>query len=241
MTTHRDHEVPARPVTWVAVTGLRYSQNSISGPTRLAGAELTVPDLVSTFRQRGFVSDPIRVVRMPDGGLTSVDNRRLWAAQEAGLTHIAAVVYAPSDPFVAPRQQRRSLRLAKPLVDRLGEMGPVGAALYPEGSSPSTVLDAVLCRCSRQDTHATGGVFPLMGTHERPRYQGEKRPPATPRLPHGPSASRGVGSVPPGGAHDAAGEPASASPSSRTGPVPGGGNASRAAAARRRPGRGFEK
>ncbi len=169
-------------VTWLRTDRVRFSQTTISGPTKLHGQDITLPDLVESFRQYGYISDPIQVVPMPDGRLTSLDNRRLWAAQQAGLEYISAIVRDPSDPFAAPREQIDHLQLRRGLRDRCGELGPSGAVLFETGSKPTTVFHAVLFRSAKQGRARSGATFPLLGSPEPPRYTGEKRPVRSPNL-----------------------------------------------------------
>ncbi len=174
---------PATPpaVTQLRTDRVRFSQTTVSGPTHLHGAQIALPGLVESFRRHGYTSEPIQVVRMPDGGLTSLDNRRLWAAQRAGLEFIPAIVRDPSDPFYSPRQQDH-LKLKKELIDKDGELGPPGAVLFPAKQKPQTVCDAVVFRCGRQGRTASGQPLPLFGSLEAPRYTGEKWPVNSPDI-----------------------------------------------------------
>ena len=47
--------------------------------------EYTYDDLVASMVIDGWDGEPLNVVRMPDGGLSSLDNTRLLAAREAGI------------------------------------------------------------------------------------------------------------------------------------------------------------
>jgi hypothetical protein len=82
------------------------------------------------MRADGWVGDPIDVVRMPDGGLTSVDNTRFLAAGLAGINAQAAV----HD------------------LDELLPEGCVGRFTTPKGGSPSAWGDAVLSRIGTQNS-----------------------------------------------------------------------------------------
>lgn len=154
---------------------IRFSQATIGDPTRLHGSIVTVRQLAETFRVDGYVSEPIHVVRMSDGKATSLDNRRLWAALQAGLTEIPCVIHEPDERFAATATQVRSLALQKsPLVDREGTFGQRGSILYPSGYEPKTYLDAVVLRCGRQRKTRSGLPFSLTGTLEPPRYTTEE-------------------------------------------------------------------
>ena len=66
---------------------IRFSQNTVSfGKTdRTTSEAYTYDDLVKSMRTNGWKGDPVDVVRMPDGRLTSIDNTRIRAARAAGI------------------------------------------------------------------------------------------------------------------------------------------------------------
>ena len=57
----------------VPASTVRFSQGSVNGAA----------EIEASMRANGWVGDAIDVVRMPDGGLTSLDNTRLLAANGA--------------------------------------------------------------------------------------------------------------------------------------------------------------
>lgn len=57
-------------VTSLVPTGVRLSQSSVNGAAKI----------IESMRANGWVGDPIDVVRMPDSGLTAIDNTRVVAA-----------------------------------------------------------------------------------------------------------------------------------------------------------------
>ena len=59
----------------VPSANVRFSQSSVNGAAKIE----------SSMSSRGWSGDPIDAVRMPDGGLTSVDNTRLFAAKRSGI------------------------------------------------------------------------------------------------------------------------------------------------------------
>lgn len=156
---------------------IRFSQNTISGPTRLHGDPISMPGLIDGFRRDGFVADPIQAVTMPDGHLTSLDNRRLWAALAAGVSAIPTEVHEAAERFDSPIQAR-FLRARRAVLDAHGEVGPQGAVLMERGALPTCMLDAVILRCHRQSLDPDGTPFPLFGSLTPPHYSGEKREPA---------------------------------------------------------------
>lgn len=66
---------------------VRFSQNTVSfnKKDRVTGTKYTYDDLVTSMRNDGWKGDPVDVVKMPDGKVTSMDNTRIRAAREAGV------------------------------------------------------------------------------------------------------------------------------------------------------------
>ncbi|MGM9517009.1 hypothetical protein ACS5PK_22430, partial [Roseateles sp. DB2] len=93
----------------------------------------TLPNLVESMKRNGFVVEPDRlidVVRMPDGGLTSLDNTRILAAQRAGVN-----------------VQVRLLEHTDLLPD---DLDFVSRFIGRKGEVPVTFGDAVMNRISNQ-------------------------------------------------------------------------------------------
>ena len=67
---------------------IRFSQSSVNG----------ADEIISSMRKDGWNGDPIDVVHMKDGGLTSIDNTRVLAASEAGID-VQAIVHKYDDPL----------------------------------------------------------------------------------------------------------------------------------------------
>jgi hypothetical protein len=74
-------------------------------------APYTYDDIVTSMRQEGWRSDlgNVDVVRMPDGGFTSVDNTRILAAREAGID-----VQANIRAFNEPLSKEMAMRFGNP-------------------------------------------------------------------------------------------------------------------------------
>jgi hypothetical protein len=66
---------------------IRFSQNTVSysKTDRVTGSKYTYDDLVTSMKNTGWKGDPVDVVKMPDGKITSMDNTRITAAREAGI------------------------------------------------------------------------------------------------------------------------------------------------------------
>lgn len=67
-------------------TDIRYSQTSVNGSQ----------DIIESMMKNGWDGDPIDVVRMSDGGLTTIDNTRVVAAREVGID-VQAVIHNYDD------------------------------------------------------------------------------------------------------------------------------------------------
>ncbi|MEC1179506.1 hypothetical protein P9B03_13490 [Metasolibacillus meyeri] len=65
---------------------IRFSQNSVNGSQ----------EITESMNNNGWVGDPIDVVRMSDGGLTTIDNTRVVVARAAGFD-VQAVVRNADD------------------------------------------------------------------------------------------------------------------------------------------------
>ncbi|WEG09047.1 hypothetical protein PU630_00345 [Microbacterium horticulturae] len=83
----------------------RFSQKTVSFRKFRDGFEYTYDDIVTVMVERGWIFDPIDVVRMSDGELTSMDNTRLRAAVETG-TPVDARVHEPSEPLTTQESER---------------------------------------------------------------------------------------------------------------------------------------
>ncbi|MBM7689215.1 pre-toxin TG domain-containing protein [Enterococcus ureilyticus] len=60
---------------------IRFSQTSVNGSD----------EIIASMKANGWKGDPIDVVRMPDGSLTTLDNTRVAAAREVGIDVQATV------------------------------------------------------------------------------------------------------------------------------------------------------
>ncbi|WP_375431307.1 hypothetical protein [uncultured Friedmanniella sp.] len=122
-------DVGPRPLlgTRLSATDIRFSQTSVNG----------VKEIEASMLQHGWVGDPIDVVRMSDGGLTSVDNTRLLAAKSSGID-VQANVHDFHEPLPAEHVERFTT---------------------PKGGVPDTWGDAVTNRIGRQNS-AYRDVYP---------------------------------------------------------------------------------
>ena len=87
---------------------IRFSQNTVSytKKDRSTGEKYTYDDLVSSMKRDGWKGDPVDVVKMPDGKVTSMDNTRIRAAREAGID-VKANVRAFDEPLTPEIKEAR--------------------------------------------------------------------------------------------------------------------------------------
>ncbi|MDX1552665.1 MAG: RHS repeat-associated core domain-containing protein, partial [Marinobacter sp.] len=98
-----------------------FSQNTVSFNKidRATGQTYTFDDLVESMKLNGWQGDPVDVVRMPDGGITSMDNTRILAARRAGID-VHARVRSPADELT-PGETMRFTRTNSPEPATWGE------------------------------------------------------------------------------------------------------------------------
>jgi RHS repeat-associated protein len=101
-------------------TAVRLSQSSVNGAAKI----------IDSMRANGWVGDPIDVVQMPDGGLTTIDNTRVVAANQAGI-NVQAMIHGFDDP------------LPEGFIERF---------TTPKGGVPSTWGDGILNRIGAQNS-----------------------------------------------------------------------------------------
>ena len=130
---------------------VRFSQTSVSyNKVDRAGNNYTYDNLVASMREKGWQGDPIDVVRMPDGHLTSMDNTRVRAAREAGIK-VEARERGYNDLVTEPEQQRFAVK----------------------GKKPDTWGEAIELRVGKQSPKRFGKETPY-GSHELPKLSGKQ-------------------------------------------------------------------
>lgn len=114
----------------LAPEGIRFSQSSVNGAA----------EIEASMRANGWVGDAIDVVRMRDGGLTSIDNTRLLAAKRAGID-VQANVHGFDDPIASELAARFVSRKGvtpstwgEAIMNRIGGQNSVYRSTYPFGS-----------------------------------------------------------------------------------------------------------
>lgn len=141
---------------------VRFSQPTISRTTYLNDNAISVLGLAQAFREHGFLSQAIDVVVMPDGKLTSLDNRRLWAARKAELEVIPGRVWQATDPM--PPNRAKNLRPIRDVVDERGDLGIRGERLLQAREHIETMGAAVISRCANLGLPRRGPDYPLVGS-----------------------------------------------------------------------------
>ena len=110
---------------------IRFSQTSVNGSEQI----------VESMKKNGWQGDPVDVVMMDDGELTTLDNTRVVAARAAGID-VMAIVHAYSDPIPGETMRRRftTPRGGTPqtwgqaVENRIGKQSSRFRRSYPRGS-----------------------------------------------------------------------------------------------------------
>ncbi len=108
---------------------IRFSQSSVNG----AG------DLTKSMQTNGWKGDPIDVVKMDDGGLTTIDNTWVLAASRAEIT-VQANIHNSSDALPANMVERFTTKKGIPktwgeaIQLRIGKQNSGFRNTYPNGS-----------------------------------------------------------------------------------------------------------
>jgi hypothetical protein len=145
---------------------VNFSQADVS---QAMGDGTPIQEVEQNMADHGW--DPTRpdadMVANEDGSLTSIDNRRLVAADGAGVEEVPAQVHAADEPL--PEEMADRFQLKKPLKD------PVTGETIPKGTNAETWGEAAKYRAANQ-----GGEFPLEGSPRAPdiRVPNPNAPPA---------------------------------------------------------------
>jgi hypothetical protein len=113
----------------IDANAIRFSQSSVKP---------LLSEYVEQMKAGGWFGEPIDVVRMPDGGLTSIDNTRL-AAASITQTPVQANIWQFGDAFPASRGPQffdNAQTWGEAVLNRIGSpsQNPTWQALYPNGS-----------------------------------------------------------------------------------------------------------
>lgn len=115
----------------VSASQIRFSQRSVNDG---------VAEIEASMRANGWAGDAIDVVRMRDGGLTSVDNRRVLAAKNAGID-VQALIHGFDDMIPEGQAARFVSRKGvvpetwgEAILNRIGNQGAGYRNAWPNGS-----------------------------------------------------------------------------------------------------------
>jgi hypothetical protein len=101
---------PVSRIVKLDPNNVRYSQKTVSFEKKRPGGNYTFDDIKGSMKKDGWSGDPVDVVNMPDGQVTSMDNTRIAAAREANAeganVEVAAVVHEYNDPLTAAEKAR---------------------------------------------------------------------------------------------------------------------------------------
>ena len=109
---------------------IRFSQSSVNG----------ADEITASMKANGWRGEPIDVVKMPDGKLTSVDNTRVASARQAGID-IRANVHGYNDPLTPDQMSRFATKKGIPTTWgeairlRIGKQNSTFRNSFPSGSS----------------------------------------------------------------------------------------------------------
>lgn len=154
-----------RQTAMVAPEEIRFTQRSVSPQT---SDGIRAADLAATMRDGGWRGGPVHGVRWGDGTLTSLDNRRLRAARDAGLERVPFCVHSPSErldawpqDWPADRRERNALGVdIRELPDgRWVVGGDEGRIVYARGTVPQTFGEIALFRAAEQRSLLPGHLF----------------------------------------------------------------------------------
>jgi hypothetical protein len=169
-------------VEMVELSKISYSQEDISFHYRQpSGDKRSVGMLAADMKKTGWDPHlPADVVRMPDGRLVSVDHRRLWAAQKAGITHVSARIHAADEAMGAENARRFEIDAERVPAGT----NPSSNKPWRRGDRPSTWGDAVRFRSAVQEFSKTQQLrnrgpnprsLPAGGTRD-PKFPAEGSP-----------------------------------------------------------------
>ncbi|WP_226888529.1 RHS repeat-associated core domain-containing protein, partial [Pectobacterium aquaticum] len=115
---------------------IRFSQSSVNGAA----------DLTESMKNNGWAGDPIDVVRMSDGKLTTIDNTRVLAASRAGV-NVKARIHEASDALPSDFVERFTTKKGTPssweeaINLRIGKQSAGYRNQYPSGSPVIGTMD----------------------------------------------------------------------------------------------------
>jgi hypothetical protein len=137
---------------------IRFSQGDVSAHLR-DGTSLG--DVINSMRENGWNPEapPAEMVEFPDGGIVTLDHRRIVAARMAGLEEVPARVHGYVE--LMPAESAGKYRLRVNLTD------PNTGVTYKRGQLPSTWGEAAMFRSANQRAFCFPD-FPTLGSIKEP-------------------------------------------------------------------------
>ncbi|MDT4331508.1 DUF4157 domain-containing protein [Methylomonas sp. MV1] len=134
----------------VDLAKIEYTQADISFKT---GGGVSLGRMAAQMRQTGWdVSQPADVVKMSDGRLVSLDHRRLWAAERAGIAQVSVRIHTESELLAADTAVR--FEISKGRVPQ--GTNPSTGTPWQAGDAPRTWGEAVHFRSAGQGFSKVG-------------------------------------------------------------------------------------
>lgn len=125
---------------------LRVSQSPASVSSPLSPTLNGAADLTESMKNNGWAGDPIDVVRMSDGKLTTIDNTRVSAASRAGV-NVKARIHEALDALPSDFVERFTTKKGTPssweeaINLRIGKQSAGYRNQYPSGSPVIGTMD----------------------------------------------------------------------------------------------------
>ncbi|WP_083869248.1 toxin glutamine deamidase domain-containing protein [Nocardia niigatensis] len=165
---------------------VRFTQRSISRET---SEGMPIEDLADVMAEHGWRGGPIHAVVWEDGGLSSLDNRRLTAARMAELDEVPTALHAPNDRLADwPHEWDPARRERNPLAVDIRQLadgtlrvgGDQGEIVYHRGQVANTWGEIAVFRAAEQRSLLPGI---LEGSDHPPVYAAKPAKPVEVELP----------------------------------------------------------
>ena len=142
-------------ITSINPNEIRYSQETVSYLKNRFGKSYTFDEIVQSMKVEGWKGVAIDIVKMPEGGLSTLDNTRVLAAKKAGIDVLARVRrynerlpqemltrfrhLTVSDSFAETWGEALEYRIMKQKLDFMNKNFPVGTYENPTINYPKTL------------------------------------------------------------------------------------------------------
>jgi hypothetical protein len=160
---------------------IKFSQKDVKAETTDG---MPVSELSDSMNASGWNGDPLHLIELPDGTFVSLDNRRLVAAQNAGLKEVPVGIQKTTDPLPADWISSRRFELTENIYQlsdgTFVSGGKDGTLVYAKGKVATTFGEAAMFRAVKQrnllrEDPLYPGRFPINGRYEQPVIKDPKR------------------------------------------------------------------